>query len=104
MANRQLAILQILECGRIVTCRELSEKTESSRHTVMRDLLDLSVDYPIETILGNGGGVRMIAAAKVGRQYLCRTELAYIAKTLLEDGNPDIEIRDSILRKIAPWE
>ncbi len=103
-ANRQLAILRTLESGRIVTCKELCEKTESSRQTVIRDLLDLSVAYPIETVAGRGGGVRMNPMVRVGIHYLTTAELAYIARVLTAAENPDIEIRDAVLRKIMQQE
>lgn len=102
MANRQLAILRILECGRKVTIREICEKTESSKSTILRDLLDLSVDYPIETETGKYGGVRMTPVAKVGRQYLTRDELDYIAGAVSAVSFGSEKIRDSILQKIRP--
>ena len=101
MATRQLAIMRILESGRIVTVREICEEVESGRSTVLRDLLDLSANYPIETKSGRHGGVLMLPSAKVGRQYFTKEELAYIieAVAVFEGG---AEIKTTILQKIMP--
>jgi len=79
IANRQLAILQILDNGRKVKIREICERTESSRSTILRDLLDLSAYYPIFSERGRNGGVWMEPAAVVGRLYWTKAELVYYA-------------------------
>lgn len=105
MADRQLAILRILESGRKVKIRGICDRTESSRSTVLRDLIDLSAYYPIYIVRGRYGGVRMDPVAVVGRQYLMKTELAYIFDVVSVRPSEDGEIRNSVLQKInSKWD
>ena len=100
MANRQLAILRILASGRKITQQELAERTESCSKTIERDLVDLSADYDITVKRGRCGGVWLNPVSVVGRQYLTRSELAYIAESVANRTDGDSQTQASILKKI----
>ena len=57
--ERRNEIMRILRTGKLTTIPQLVEQLRSSRSTIKRDILALTVDeeYPIDTIQGNGGGV-----------------------------------------------
>ena len=57
--ERRKQILSVLSQRRQDTYKNLSHEFNVSTKTIQNDILELSMHYPIETIQGKGGGVRM---------------------------------------------
>lgn len=68
--ERRQEILERLSDRRFDTIANLSAEFHVSRSTMKRDIELLSCSYPIETVQGNGGGVRVADGYYVGRRYL----------------------------------
>ena len=100
MADRQLAILRILSSGKIITVSEIARRTESSVSTIKRDLADLSVNYPIQSYAGHGGGYIMEKSSNIGNQYFTIAELKYIRTTMYKIAD-DSETRYAIIQKLS---
>ena len=60
-SERREEIVRLLRCGGKYTIKELADRFGVVRNTIKNDLLILTVDcgWPIDTILGPGGGVHM---------------------------------------------
>ena len=58
--ERRAEIIRILTGRRFETIPNLAAQLDVSRPTVARDILTLTLDYPIETIQGKRGGVRLM--------------------------------------------
>ena len=59
ITDRSKAILLFLAAKRKTTLAEIASELCCSRNTIASDILTLTVEYPIETKKGNGGGVRL---------------------------------------------
>lgn len=68
--ERRMEILDVLLCRRKVTISELQNEFCISRSTAKRDIIELSCSYPITTVPGVGGGIRIAEGYYLGRKYL----------------------------------
>ena len=87
--ERRQKILEILCLRRYETCRVLAYEFHVSRETIQRDITILTCDYPIETISGYGGGVKVADWFHLDRRTLnCNqiTFLRQLAAQLDEDN------------------
>lgn len=99
--DRRQEILEHLSDRRFDTIANLMAEFHVSRSTIKRDLELLSCSYPIETVQGNGGGVRVADGYYVGRRYL-RPEQEALLRELMPGLQPDQqETMQSILAAFA---
>ena len=68
--ERRLAILHILCERRKETIDNLAFEMKVSRNTIKTDIFALSLSYPIYTVSGIGGGVRIVDGFRLGMKYL----------------------------------
>ena len=57
--ERQREIMRILLGRRFETMQNLAKEIGVSDRTIRRDVLILTTDYPLETVLGKYGGVKL---------------------------------------------
>jgi predicted DNA-binding transcriptional regulator YafY len=57
--ERRAEIVRILVCRRQETMGRLARELDVTDRTIRNDITVLSVDYPLETVRGNGGCVRL---------------------------------------------
>jgi len=103
--DRRTELMRILVSRRHATMRQLANDLGVSVHTVYRDIEFLTSDHPIETIRGNGGGVRLPDWYKPHTTTLTRNqqqalvqllekadefEATAIREILISHGSPDI--------------
>ena len=86
--DRRQEILERLSDRRFDTIANLMAEFHVSRSTIKRDIDVLSCSYPLETVRGNGGGVRVADGYYVGRQYL-RPEQEALLRELMPGLQPD---------------
>ena len=58
-SERREEIMRIMTARRNVTAPQLARELKVSVNTIRRDILILTVDYPLETQRGNGGCVKV---------------------------------------------
>ena len=58
--ERQDEIIRILRSRKTETVPRLARELKVSKNTIYRDIGQLSIDYPITTRQGNGGGVTLL--------------------------------------------
>ena len=99
--ERRQAIWHTLCCRRHVTIAYLAEEYKISRSTVRDDVDILSLSYPIVTIRGNVGGIKLADWYQPEQQLLTPAQLNLllrISKTLSGD---DALIMSSIITKVV---
>ena len=90
-SERRQMILEYLLEHRETTRFELSNHFNVSLRTIERDILILSCSYPIITIQGGGGGIKIADGYRLGMKYLSEQ----LSETL---SGKDLEIMQSILK------
>ena len=78
-------MLEYLSARRKVTNQELASEYGITRRTAMRDIEILTASVPLETVPGNGGGVKVMDGWHSNRLYMNEEQ-----KTLL------IELRETL--------
>lgn len=95
--NIQNSILYILLDCKKHTISEIAEKVEVSYITAQRHISELSMLYPIETIVGGrgSGGVRMVKSFKLYNKFFNKNELQLILNGLVllqKNGTDTIDL------------
>ena len=99
---RRQAILELL-------CERRQEKLETlafefnvSRSTIYRDVLELSLSYPIYTIAGShDGGVFVADDYYLGKQYLSTEQQALLESLLTKCNADEKKTMQSILKRFG---
>lgn len=98
-ANERREEIRIyLSAVRFATLQNLMDKFHVSKSTIRRDIDILTETTPLETIQGNGGGIRVAGEWSANHVYLNSEQEALLAKLSAElqtDG--DKAIMESIL-------
>lgn len=99
MANeRRNAILEILCMRRIEKINNLAFQFGVTEKTIRRDILTLSLEYPIYTAQGNGGGIYVDKNFRLGRVYLKNEQQELLERLLPELNGEDKEVMKAILK------
>ena len=97
--ERRKAILSVLAERRFVTRIELAEEFGVSERTIRSDILELTLNHPVEAKRGNGGGIRLPEGyyPDVIRMTTEMTDLLIRCRKTLHGH--DQEVMDDILRR-----
>ena len=72
--ERRRAIMEVLCRRRYDTRENLASEFGVSKRTIANDLIALSLEYPIYTVQGNGGGIHVEKGYKLDGKYLSDEE------------------------------
>jgi len=97
-SERRQMILEYLLEHRETTRFELSNHFNVSLRTIERDILILSCSYPIFTIQGGGGGIKIADGYRLGMKYLSESQAALLEQLSETLSGKDLEIMQSILK------
>ena len=97
-SERRQMILEYLLEHRETTRSELSNHFNVSLRTIERDILILSCSYPIITIQGGGGGIKIADGYRLGMKYLSESQAALLEQLSETLSGKDLEIMQSILK------
>lgn len=89
LERRQL-ILEALSNRRQDTYVNLAREMGVSKSTIRRDIEALSIEYPIYTIPGNAGGIRVADGYYFGRRYL-KSSQEELLRQLLPGLQPEAQ-------------
>ena len=78
--ERRQKILEILCLRRHETTENLAHEFNVSRGTIRRDITVLTCSYPIETVQGGHGGVRVADWFHLDRRTLNSDEITFLRK------------------------
>lgn len=95
--ERRQEIIEILSDRRFEKIENLMSEFGVSRSTIKRDIEVLSLSYPIYSVSGNGGGIRVADEWYSNRRYLkpAQEELLNRLKSGLQPE--DMQVMESIL-------
>ncbi len=97
-SERRQMILEYLLEHRETTRFELSNHFNVSLRTIERDILILSCSYPIITIQGGGGGIKIADGYRLGMKYLSESQAALLEQLSETLSGKDLEIMQSIIK------
>ncbi len=97
-SERRNAILEVLCLRRFETVANLAFEFNVTDRTIRNDILILSLDYPIYTSKGNGGGIRVDENYRLGKTYLKDEQQELLQRLLPELDGKDVEVMKSIIK------
>lgn len=86
--ERRQQMIEYISDRRSVKLQELMNEFQISRRTAIRDVELLTCSYPLYTVVGNGGGIRVADGWYLGRRYL-RKDQEELLRRLLPGLQPD---------------
>lgn len=98
--ERRQEILYFISDRRKLTLREIADEFQISIATVKRDIQILTCSYPIDSIQGNGGGVRAMDGWYANKRYLTDSQEKAL-EDVLNGLQPDMNMLQSILTAFA---
>ena len=99
--ERRQALLETLCVRRHETRENLAFEFDVSLRTIDRDIEFLSVKYPIITIQGNGGGIRVTDGFNIYNIRLDEKQTSFLKGLLKRLSGRDKEIMIGIIKKIG---
>lgn len=95
--ERRQKILEILCLRRHETTDNLAHEFNVSRGTIRRDITALTCSYPIETVQGGHGGVRVADWFHLDRRALNSDEITFLRKLAGQLDGTDREMLNRII-------
>ena len=103
--DRRHKMVEYLSARRKVTYQELAEEYGITWRTAKRDIEILTLSVPLETIRGNGGGVRVMDGWHSNRLYMNEDQKLLLIELREGLSGKDLKIMDSILTDfIVPYD
>ena len=99
--ERRQSILEVLCLRRFDTIDHLADEFGVSRRTIRYDLEVLQCSYPIETVKGGGGGVRVMDGYYIGMKYLNSGQAALLEKLSETLSGDEVLMMQSILKTFS---
>lgn len=96
--ERRNAILEVLCLRKFETVENLAFEFGVTGRTIRSDILALSLEYPIYTSKGNGGGIRVDDNYRLGKTYLTDEQQNLLNRLLPKLKGKDAEVMKSILK------
>ena len=95
--ERRQKILEILCLRRHETTDNLAHEFNVSRETIRRDITVLTCSYPVETVQGSHGGVRVADWFHLDRRALNSDEITFLRKLEGRLEGADCEMLNRII-------
>ena len=95
--ERRQKILEVLCLRRHETTDNLAHEFHVSRETIRRDITILSCSYPVETVQGGLGGVRVADWFHLDRRALNSDEITFLRKLEGQLDGADREMLNRII-------
>lgn len=97
-AERRVALLSILCERKKETLDNLAFELQVSKATIKRDIVVLSLSYPIYTTPGIGGGIQVVEGFRLGMKYLTENQCELLERLFQTLEGNDKEILHSIIK------
>ena len=95
--ERRQKILEILCLRRHETISNLAHEFNASQGTIRRDITALTCSYPIETVQGSHGGVKVADWFHLDRRALNSDEITFLRRLEGQLGGADREMLNRII-------
>lgn len=96
--ERRKAILEVLCTRRHETRENLAFEFGVSKRTIEYDIMYLSLEYPVYTTQGNGGGIHVVDGFRLDRPRMNDKQMALLHKLLLTLSGEDKETMQTIIK------
>lgn len=93
-----MEILEVLCRRRSDTVENLANEFGVSKRTIKYDIEYLSLSYPVYTVQGNGGGVRIDDGYRLGMKYLSEKQSNLLEKLAVGLTGEELETMKGILQ------
>lgn len=100
-SERRNAILEVLCLRKHETRENLAFEFGVSKRTIEYDILTLSLEYPIYTTQGNGGGIHVVEDFRLGKSCLKNEQQELLERLLPKLSGKDAEVMKSILKSFG---
>lgn len=100
--ERRQLLLEVLCLRRRDTYDNLANEFSVSKETIRHDVLVLMCSYPIETVRGRYGGVKVAEGYFLYRNSLSQKQIALLKRVREQLGGDDLDTLDSILFQFSP--
>ena len=100
-SERRNAILEDLCMHRYEKVSNLAFQYGVTTRTIRNDILILSLEYPIYTVKGNGGGIYVDKNFRLGRAYLKSEQQELLERLLPGLEGKDAEVMKAILKSFG---
>lgn len=97
-SERRNAILEDLCMRRFERINNLAFQYGVTERTIRNDIMTLSLEYPIYTAQGNGGGIYVDKNFRLGRVYLKNEQQELLERLLPGLDGKDAEVMKAILK------
>ena len=95
--ERRQKILEVLCLRRQETTGNLAHEFSVSTGTIRRDIVVLTCSYPIETVKGSHGGVRVAEWFRLDRRTLNSAEITFLRRLGESLDGSDLEMLNRIV-------
>ncbi len=96
--ERRRAIIEVLCQRRYDTRENLASEFGVTKRTIENDVLALSLEYPIYTVQGHGGGIYVEKNYKLDRKYLSDEQAELLEMLSASLPGKQAEVMQSILK------
>ena len=96
--ERRRAIIEVLCQRRYDTRENLAVEFGVSKRTIERDILALSLEYPLNTARGNGGGIYVEDWYRMNGKYLTDEQSALLEKLANGLSGNELAVMQDILK------
>lgn len=100
--ERRMLILETLCARRQETMQNLAFEFNVTRRTILSDIEQLSLSYPIYTLSGHAGGVYISEDYYLGKRYLSNEQQELIERLMNEVSDQDAKTLKGILERFTP--
>lgn len=100
--ERRLKIFSVLCIRRYDTISSLAVEFHVNEKTIRRDIVWLTLSYPVEAYRGRYGGVRIAEWYHPTKGYLCPRQLSVLQNLALTCYGDDRVVVNSIISQFSP--
>ncbi len=97
--ERRAEIIRIMVAKRQESMQVLARELGVTDRTIRADILALTAEYPLETVRGNGGGVRIADWYHPHKNILSREQISVLEQLLPQADEEQKRVLDQMLRE-----
>ena len=99
--ERRLMLLEMLSVTNLITYSQLAQELKVSVETIRTDITALMCLYPIETVRGCNGGVKLMGGYPSRRKALTKKQTAFLINMRRKVDGDELKTLDSIILQFA---